>query len=342
MIGIDISEQSIKVVQVDTSSHRHQLQSYAWQEVPAGFMVGGVVMNVAGMQEVVRKALAKAHCAEHSTVPVVASIPEAESFLRVIEIPKMQEAEVTEAIHWELAQHIPFSLDTVYIDWQAVHSLKQTSTDRREVLVGAAEKRVVDPLHQLLSSIGLDVAALELESQAIIRALISPELQLRKGLLVVDLGGSSTNVIVHDRGTIRFTASLRRGASDLTAVLSVKELEAMAGPLLKDPGDNFPDMAKKLKEGLDGIVAQIHGIVEFYTGLTPDNQVNEILLTGGGSNLPGLDQSFLQYFDDVHVQRGNPWVNVLPAGQDVAPPMGLYQSVHFSTALGLAMRSVTI
>ena len=187
MLGIDISEQSVKIAQIGLGGGR-RLTTHCWHGVPEGTVQKGEITNQVAMQQVLHEALEKCKLPSRKNITVVASVPETESFLRVIEIPIMEPAEISEAVQWEVAQHIPFGIDNVYVDWQPVRRHKRTTTDRQEVLVGAAEKRVVDPLYEALHAVGLDVGALELESQAIIRALISPELQLRKGLLVVDLG----------------------------------------------------------------------------------------------------------------------------------------------------------
>lgn len=252
----------------------------------------------------------------------------------------MSDNEIGEAIQWEVAQHIPFGIENMYIDWQSVQGDLKSNSNRREVLVGAAKKQVVDDLVSVLQELNLDIAALELESQAIVRSLISNELRQRQGLLVVDLGGSATNVIIHDHGTIRFTASLDRGAFEIISGLSSAQLAAVTGPphskMTVDPNE----MAQALQSGFDELVAEVHGIVEFYSRTDLNHEVSEILLTGGGANLPGLDASFLRYFDNVHIQRGNPWVNILAPGHDTAPPLGLQESVHYSTAIGLALRHV--
>lgn len=339
MIGIDISQRSVKIIHLSNSQPR-RLLAYCWHEVPVGIMEKGEVKNATVMRQVILDALQQCSIQPGVQDTVVASIPEAESFLRVIDVPRMDESEISEAIQWEVAQHIPFGLENVYLDWQTITREGGGHTDRQEVLVGAAEKRVVDPLHALFTSLNLDVAALELESQAIVRALISAELKQRKGLLLVDLGSSSTNVVIHDRGTVRFTASLQKGAQALYGVLSAQEVAAITGPPKEVVAADAATLSQKMQPSFDSLVIEVHGVVEFYTGLSTENEVNEILLTGGGSNLPGLDQAFLRHFDDVHVQRGNPWVTIMAAGKPAQPLMNVQESVHYSTAIGLALRHV--
>jgi len=339
MIGIDISRHSVKIIRL-SNTRPARLLAHCWQEVPSGTMEKGEVRNESVMRKVILDSLQQCSIPMSVRDTVIASIPETESFLRVIEIPHMDESEISEAVQWEVAQHIPFGLENVYLDWQMVRNKPRPGSDRLEVLVGAAEKRVVDPLHKLLASVGLDVGALELESQAIVRALISPELREKRGLLVVDLGASATNVVVHDRGTVRFTASLQKGARELYGPLDAAEREAITGRPKEVTAAAAAALAQKLQVGMDSLVIEVHGVVEFYTGLDADNQVNEILLTGGGANLPGLDAAFLRHFDNVHVQRGNPWVNVIALGKKIQSPINIQESVHYATAIGLALRQV--
>jgi type IV pilus assembly protein PilM len=271
---------------------------------------------------------------------VVASIPETQSFLRVIELPVIPDDEMSEAVRWEVAQHIPFGLENVYVDWQPVKAGHAARANQCEVLVGAAQRKVVDPLVSVFTELKLDVVALELESQAIVRALISDELRGHPGLLLVDLGGTVTNVVIHDHGAMRFTASLQRGAEDLMKLLTAEDVKMLAMPqqveLAPEVKERIAELARSSQEEL---VAEIRGIAEFYNNIDSRHTVREILLTGGGSNFPGLDRVFLRYFDNVHVQRGNPWVNILSGGEKKQPPLSLGESVHFTTALGLALRS---
>ncbi len=337
MIGIDISSRSIKIIRL-SNKRDHRLLTYCWEAVPAQLVAKGVITDVPAMQKILRDAFKK--CRLDVRDGIVASIPEAQSFLRVVEIPVMPDVEISEAVQWEVAQHIPFGLENVYIDWQSVQAGHTPASGRQEVLVGAAEKKVVDPLLQVFTGLGLELTAFELESQAIVRALISREMETKKGLVIVDLGGGATNVVIFDHGTIRFTASLEKGSGDLLTALAPAEATSIDGPPKEVNEQIQTTIAQKLMPGLEEMVVEIQGIVEFYNGIDTNHEVCEIFLTGGGANLPGFDRAVVKYFDNVHVQRGNPWVNILPVGQDVQLPLSMQESVHYSTALGLAQRSL--
>jgi type IV pilus assembly protein PilM len=339
MIGVDISDRSIKIVQLSNDKSARRLQSYCWSDIEEDVIERGIIKEPNKMKEILIKAFQKCRITSDVDDAVVASIPETQSFLRVIEVPQMSDDETDEAVQWEVAQHIPFGLENVYIDWQPIMSGHKAAPKRREVLVGAAQKKVVDPLLQVLQGLGLDIAGLELESQGIVRALISPELKDKQGLLVVDLGGKATNVIIHDHGAMRFTASLQHGAFRISEQLSQEDRKLLASPSSKDLPKAVADrIALSMKPAQEELVMEIRGIVEFYNGIDAQHEVKEILLTGGGSNFPGLDQVVVRFFDDTHVQRGNPWVNILAGEKHKKTPLNLRESVHFTTALGLALR----
>lgn len=340
MIGIDISDRSIKMVQRPRSGSE-ALQSYCWHVIEEGVIERGVIVEPKKLSQAIVQTFEQCHLTVDIDDAVVASIPETQSFLRVIEVPEMTDEETDEGVRWEVAQHIPFGLDNVYIDWQPIPSGHKAAKGIREVLVGAAQKKVVDPLLAVLKELDLDVAALELESQAIVRALISPELRDKQGMLIVDLGGTATNVIIHDHGAMRFTASLQHGVRRIAEALPPKDKEDWLVPTNEDvPADLAARVAEAMRPAQEELVMEIKGIVEFYNGIDAKHEVTEILLTGGGSNYPGLDRVVAKYFDDVHVQRGNPWVNIFPHNEMSKVPMSLKESVHFSTAIGLALRKI--
>ena len=69
---------------------------------------------------------------------------------------------------------------------------------------------------------------------------------------------------------------------------------------------------------------------------TPGISVTPIILINGQHYLNTV------HFDNVHVQRGNPWVNVFRVSDTTSLPIDLRQSVHYTIALGLALRPVVV
>ncbi len=343
MIGIDVSDRSVKIVRL-SDRKPWRLVSHCVQEVPAGVIEAGVIIDARKTEEMLTTALSACGVGLGLKSSIVASIPEHQSFLRVVELPQMPEDEVGEAVQWEVAQHIPFGLENVYIDWQSLSSTGHApAAGKQEILVGAAQKKVVDPLYAVFQALPLDVAAFELESQALTRALVSEDLRPTQGILIVDLGGASTNVVIHDHGTIRFTASLQKGSDRMRDTLALEEIKMVNTNPDTIPPEVVESVEGKLSALYQELVVEVRGIVEFYNGIDQQHEVREIILTGGGGNFPGMGQAFLRVFDNVHVQRGNPWANLTDgAGGERTAPLTLAQSTRYATALGLALRQVFV
>lgn len=340
MIGVDIADHSIKIVYLSNDRPQRYL-AHCTTPMPEGVMHKGVVLQAELLRKTLLNALLKCRIRGKVNDAFVFSIPETQTFLRVIEIPVMADDEIDEAIKWEVASHIPLGLENMYIDWQPItFGTHASGKERQEIQVGAAQKKIVDTFYAAIAPLGLDIAAFELESQSITRSLISHELHDKQGVVIVDLGGTATNIIVHDHGALRFTATLEKGIDDMLATLSEEEQALLLKGMESLSEDVKQVISPKLAAVTDELASEVLSIAEFYGSIDTNHVVREVILTGGGANIPSLDKAFLKHFDNIHVQRGNPWVNLLRGHQNVRPPIDLKESVRYSTALGLAMRSV--
>lgn len=346
MIGIDISDRSIKIAEVVGRRHP-QLKSVCWSALSPTIMRRGVIQDVAAATTALREAFTKCSPQPIEGNVVVASIPETQSFVRVLEIPAMPDHEVDEAVQWAVRQHIPFDLDRVYLDWQAVAG---TGFDvrRRHVLVGAVQRDVVDPLLQVFDGVGLKVAAFELEAQAIVRSILPSDAQDVRGVLMIDLGATSTNVIFFDQGVIRFTTSVQLGGDDLTQQLShslslqpgmAAEQKALVG--VSGQQDQQAQVVAALRQGMLELLSRVQRVVKEMQAQfsQEDRPVKAIMLSGGSANLPGIIAVFAEVFPGVPIEMGNPFINI--NSNDKRPvPLSPADSSHFVTAVGLALRQV--
>lgn len=342
MIGIDVSDRSIKVVEI-TGEENAWLRTAGWSPVEPGLIRNSVIQDVPAVQKTLQRAMQKCSPAPQGNSAVL-SIPERQSFVRVLELPSMSDTELNEAILWAIREHIPYDLDRMYIDWQ----LLQAAAKRpgyRQVLIGAAQKNVIDPLLQVVDGIGLQVQALELEAQAFVRSLLPRDCAEVQGVLLIDLGATSTNIIFFDQGAIRFTTSLQRGGDYLTEYLA-RELKidlsiATDKKALVGVQDSAADasIAATLRAATFQLVQQINQIVvEITTQIQSTSGLRAILLAGGAANLPGLLNIFAEVFPGVPVQLGSPWINLVVNDEGQSPPLSPADATHFTTAIGLALR----
>ena len=149
---------------------------------------------------------------------VVASLPEEKSFLQVIQLPKMPEEQLKSSIRFEAENYIPLPIEDVYIDFHIIQPFRN-HLDHFDILIAALPKTVVDPYVESIKKAGLIPLALEIESQAVSRALVKNEIS-PFSVLLIDLGATRTSFIVFSGYSLRFTSSISVSANDLTGSIS--------------------------------------------------------------------------------------------------------------------------
>lgn len=349
MIGIDISDRSVKIAEITGGrGDALRLQSVCWSAVPANLIRRGVIQDIPAVTEALKEAFGKCSPSPVTGDMVVASIPESQSFVRVLDVPNIPNNEMDEAVQWAVRQHIPFDLERVYLDWQALPASQLPKGGRREVLVGAAQRDVVDPLLKALDGANLKVVALELEAQAIVRSLLPRDSSDVRGVLIIDLGATSTNVIYFNLGTLRFTASVQLGGDDLTQQLAnalqirpdiAAEKKTVIGA--ENQGGENATVAMALRGAALNLLQRVEKVVREMTAQSQaDQAVRAILLSGGTANLPGIKEVVAEVFPGVPVQLGNPWTNILVEAGEQSAPLSPADASHFVTSFGLALRNL--
>ncbi len=91
--------------------------------------------------------------------------------IRYIELPRMQESELTQALQYEAQQYIPFRLDEVVFDHYLLGSLSANPNKIRVLLV-AAKKDVIHGLSGMIRKAGLVPNLIDVNAFALINCFI--------------------------------------------------------------------------------------------------------------------------------------------------------------------------
>jgi len=348
--GLDISDLSLKVIQLERKREGFDLASFGETQIKPGIIKGGEIKDEDGLAKIIKKAITGVKGKKIKTKYVIASLPEEKAFLQVIQMPRMLEEDLKSAVIFEAENYIPLPIEDVYLDSQIVLPVKN-HLDHYDILIAALPKRTVDPYLSSLKKAGLKPLALEIESLAVARALIKDEVTVSP-VLLIDLGATRTSFIIFSGHALRFTSSIPVSSQKFTeAIARVMKIDLAAAEKMKA---KYGLETKTSKEGgqvfdalippLTDLIEQIRKYLDYYQThtshehLLPDGKkVSKILLCGGGANLIGLND-FLSRELDLPVELGNPWINILPEGKKEVPELSLEKTFTFASALGLALR----
>jgi len=347
--GLDLSDYSIKVAQLEKRGRFFQLKNYNRVSIPEEVIVGGVIKKEDRLIGIIKKAITAVKGESIKTPYAICSLPEQHGFIKIIQLPIMKLEEVNKAIKWEAEANIPLSLDEAYLSWQIIPSKK--SFDHLDVLITATPKNLVDKYLEVLKVANIEPVVFEIESVATARSLIKNEFS-PKSVLIIDLGYSRTSFIIFAGNSIRFTSSI-------SSVSNKEMLEGIGKKLnvtLKEAQlSKFKiGLEKKGKEGkifnallpfMTKLIEKIKDCISFHQEYSQQDKecegnISEIILCGGGSHLRGLPE-YLSSRLNIPVKLGNPWVNI-PYSKNKLPAIPYDESPAYATVLGLALRGTEI
>lgn len=292
--GIDLGSSTLRLLELRRNGKRTVVENWGVVGVPEGILQNGVVQDPVALQPFLHRLVHESRRHRlHSPATVV--LPEQQTFLKVLTVPVVSPVDLPEAIRFEAGSHIPFALDEVVLDWQV---LGPTDGPPRgtTVLLGAAPVALVNTTLAALDGADVPVRALEIESVAMVRALLesvtAPSAAPR---ILADLGERHTTLVLYDHGTIPYTSTLPFGQESLSRVLteqlSIAPADAERAKRLfgLDPKRGKGIVRKLLLPQLQEFENGITRAATFYQEQFPGGRrIEAILLTGGGSLLPGL------------------------------------------------------
>ncbi|MEK7623724.1 MAG: type IV pilus assembly protein PilM [Patescibacteria group bacterium] len=346
--GLDIGDLSIKAVQLRNISRRGRGQlfqpvAYRSTTLPHGLVMNGIIQEPEKVRKYILHLLEGAPPKEPRIKSdwIFASLPDVQGFLKRIEIDKKIDDIIDEDVRYAAKQHIPFEENEYYLDWQAMP--QSESPNRASLLVAAMPKKVADMYTYLLESLGLGVVALEIETLAIARAMITARKTYEnEARAILDLGASRSSLTIYDHDQIQYSISLPFSGELITTSLAQKcKLDYEAAERKKisiglDYDKKSEPCWSVMIEMTDQLIEQTKQAIEFYYSHFPgSSKVTHITLCGGGAAMKRLDQIITTKLG-VSAQPGHVWKNVSP---NIKIHLSDEESLGYAAAIGLALRA---
>lgn len=312
--GLDIGDRSLKVAFVRKQGRRPALLSFGSLSVPAGLIESGVIKDKKGLADLIKKLVKSARGKKIHTPYVNICLPETKTFIKLITVKAITKEDLGKAVLAELPNHIPIKAEEIACDWQAVEEY----ADNIKVLVGAVPKKIAQDYCELAAVAGLKPMSLQIEAEAILRAVLPHKKLANVSLAALDLGAARSGFILYANGAIQFTVSLPTAGEDMTSLiasklkLSVAEAEKAKQLCGLDPSRCNGEIAKILagtvNELADGVKRNLDFYQEHFSGAVT---IKDIALCGGGANLKNLKTALAEKIPGLTVHYGNPLLHFI-------------------------------
>lgn len=363
IVGVEINDLSVRVIELGKKGKKKIILNYGSSPLASGNITDGEILNKENIVVALRSAISQAQPTKIKAKKAICSISETKAFLRIINIPKMQKEEISEAIKWELEANIPLTIDQVYYDWQKLDRNFSQEDDKISILVIAVARNIVDQLVGVVEAAGLEVVDVEIESVAQARCLIEDAERIEsknkrkdkdekevknknenknETVLIIDLGGRRTSFIVSVGGMPCFTSSIPLSAGSLTDAIakglgvSVAEAETAKKNYGIGSAAENNNIFTAVSPILENFAVEIEKSIDFYlNGLGYSTSVDRIIMCGGGANTQGLIAHLARRINR-EIELGDPWINVdKNSDMEIAKNN---EAVQYSTVIGLALK----
>lgn len=292
IIGLDISSTGIKVMSVD--SKKWLVLGYGSLDLDPVKVKDSLEGDSDYLSEGIKLLLKQNVIGELNSDHVAVGIPATRTFSRTFTLPKKVGKHLKEAVDLEVDQYIPIPSSQLYIDYEIV---KRTSKDIT-VLLSAVPRNIVDKCIKAVEKAGLVACLVEPSTNSIARLLAKTE-EGTIPTVLVDIGPATTDVAVLDNGSVRVSSGTSIGGNTFTLNIAKKLEIALenAHQLKILNGLNAGSKQEKIKSALEPslmqIVAETRKVIRYFNERISDgNKLEQLLIVGSGSNVPGIGDYF--------------------------------------------------
>ena len=309
VVGVDIGTHSIKLVELRLSGKSINLQSFGIAPVPPQAIVDGAILDKGAIVECLQ-ALLREH--KIKCTQAVMGLSGHSVIVKKISLPEMTEAELEESIHWEAEQYIPFDVDDVNLDFLIEGGSSEDG--KMDVLLVAAKKDKIDDYTDLLIQSGLQPCVVDLDAFALQNSWeINYEVVPGRNVALVNIGAGFTNIGVLRNGMTSFTRDISIGGNHYTdAIQKEFGLSAEQAERVKTGQESGadPEAVRRVMDSVsENIALEIQRSFDFFRATTADQEIHQILISGGSARVRGLD-GFLGQRLKTEVLVNNPLQNL--------------------------------
>lgn len=335
LTGLDISTASVKVMSIDAK--KWLVNGYGSMDLdPLKVKESLETDNNPYLTESIKTLLAEKVIGTLPSNSVAIALPTARTYCRTFTLPYSAENTLKEAVVLEADQYIPIPSSTLYIDYEIIE--RNRSKKVVTVLMSAISKTIVDNAVRSVTDAGLRPILVEPSISAVTRLLTATE-NADLPTIVIDIGPTSTDIAIINKGSLRVTGGLAVGGNTFTldiakrlniAVENAHQLKVLSG---LSNGPRQQKLKEALSPSLERILFEVKKVMRYYTERIDDEQkLEQLLVVGSGSSMPGIGEYFTENLV-IAARVASPWQK-LDFGKLQEPPKQFRP--RYLTVAGLA------
>jgi type IV pilus assembly protein PilM len=343
IIGLDIGTSGVRAAEIDVSKATPVLLAYGQVGLPPGSLVDGEIRDSTSVIDGIQKLWKHAGFSGTSVIVGIAGL---RAITREIDLPYVPDDEVDSAVRFQSEEIIPFPPDQTLLSAQILADYTNEEGGRmRRVLVAAAHVDLVNGVVGVVERAGLIVEGVDLISSALVRALsgsgATESVSADQPEAIVSIGAGLTVVVVHQGGRPQFVRTIGSGGMATTAAISagldipIGDAENLKYRFGED-STQIQAAERAAQPSLVELTEEIRNSIQYFASLPDRLPVSRILVTGGGSELPGLKE-MLESKVRIPVSFGSPFERIDTSRLGLDPEQEAQVIPLLTSPIGLAL-----
>lgn len=279
------------------------------------------------------------HDISKSTLMV--SVTGSMAFAKFAKLPPVDPKSLPKIVAFEAIQQIPFPITEVEWDYQIF--AQEDSPDVEVGIVAITKERIARFLDNYYA-VGMEPDGIVLSPMAVYNAIVY-DMQLdgdSEGMIIVDIGTTSTDVIIVENGMI-WLRTLPIGGNNFTEALvrAFKLSFPKAERLKREAGTSkyARQIFQAMRPVFADFVQDMQRSLGYYQSLNRDSKLTKLVGLGSTFRLPGM-QKFLKQQLQLEVIRPDKYQNLTIDGKQEAD--FAEHAMNMGTAYGLALQGLGI
>jgi type IV pilus assembly protein PilM len=310
LVGLDIGSRTMKVGEIAESKKSSRLKKFGMIDIAPGVIEDGVIKDPDAAAESIRQ-LFKSFGVKEQNVAV--SVGGYSVIVKKINVETMPEERLQDTIHFEAEQYIPFDISDVNLDFHIIGE-SENNPNQMSVFLVAAKKEMVEAYIDLTAMAGLNACIVDVEAFALQNSFEASYDIPEENIALIDIGASKTSLNILKQGQSVFMRDVSLGCGQINqSIMSLVNCSFEEAEQLKFGEQtekiSRKDLAQILSSVVTGWCTEIRRALEFFYSTYPEDQINRIVLGGGGANIMEFRQ-LLAAETSANVEIINPFLKL--------------------------------
>jgi len=272
--------------------------------------------------------------------------------VRRILVPPMPKEELVQAVRWQAEEHLPYSLDEVYLDFQVLGWGRREGEEASVILVGV-KKETIDSHLDILRKAGIIPQILDVNALALFNMFEFSHPHQLEDIALLEMGHSTTSILILEGGFPFLVRNLNFGGLHITRAISeelgidysrANQLKEEYGLMAEEEesgrvsSDTGAEISRQTKKCMKVLIEEIIHSLDYYSS-QKRKKIKKIVISGGGACLNNIGE-FLSVRLGLPVERDNPFARMDYNSRYFSPDYLEKEGSFFAVGSGLALRKV--